>query len=131
MGALVDHEGALRASLQTHYGLRLLSDGRTDPERTLLELADYVGHLPPGAALWRETGGPLAWTDEVALLTEVIYLAEVADWRATEGKGRRPERMKPPRPAAELRAEARERGDRMTDKARKHAARQQRQAATT
>ena len=130
-GALFEYEGALRASMQAVYQLRLLPGGRTEPSRTLREVSDYVAHLPQGCALWVETGGPLALTNEATLLGELIYLAEVADWRATEGKGRRPERMKPPRPAAELRAEAREHGDRITDKARKHAARQQRQAATT
>ena len=95
-----------------------------------MELADYVAHLPQGCALWRETGGPLAWTDEVALLTEVVFLAEVADWRVTEGKGKFPERMKPPRPLAELRAEAREKSKSTASKAQRHAERVRRRSRT-
>lgn len=128
-GAL-QHEGALRASLQAVYGLRLLRGGRTEPARTLREVSDYVAHLPHGCALWLEVGGPLALSDEVHLLTEVVFRLEVLDWHQGESKGPKPERIKPPRPAAEMRAQAQAASNRMASKAHKHAERQRRRAKT-
>lgn len=130
MGALADHEGALRASLQTHYGLRLLSDGRTEPERDLMELADYVAHLPPGCALWRETGGVLALSEESLFASEVVHRLDWLLWHKGEGKGPKPERIPMPRPAAELRAEAREKSKSTASKAQRHAERVRRRSRT-
>lgn len=130
-GAFVDYEGALRASLQTAYGMRLLRDGRTEPQRTLTELADYVAHLPHGCALWVEMGGELALTDEAHLLREAVYRLEVLSYQQAQGKGPEPKRIPLPRPAAEQRAEYREQQGRMAAKARRHAGRGRKQSQTT
>lgn len=129
-GALAEHEGALRASMQAAYGLRLLRGGRTEPARTLTEVCDYVAHLPHGCALWIETGGPLALSEEALLLRETVYRLDGLLWNDTEQKGPKPERIPFPRPAAEMRAEQREHHDRMATKARKAARRQGRQPTT-
>lgn len=129
-GALAEHEGALRASLQAAYGLRLLRGGRTEPARTLTEVCDYVAHLPHGCALWVETGGALALTEESILLREAVYRLDGLLWYETEQKGPKPERIPLPRPSAEMRAEQREQHDRMATKARKHAERQRRRSTT-
>lgn len=110
--------------MQAAYGLRLLRGGRTEPARTLTEVCDYVAHLPHGCALWIETGGPLALSEEAILLREAVYRLDGLIWHETEGKGPKPERIPLPRPAAEMRAEQRENHDRMAAKARKHARRQ-------
>lgn len=103
MGALVEHEGALRASLLAVYGLRLSERGCG-----VLELADYVAHLPPGCALWRAAGGPLAWTDEVHMLARVDHGVRVLAWMKTEdgSKGRKPPKIEePPSPFGEVKAD--------------------------
>lgn len=126
-GALDDHEGALRASLQAEYGIRLLRGGRTDPARTPAELGDLVAGLPHGCALWRAAGGPIALTDEAHLLREAIYRLEVIDWHNAGSKGAAPKRIELPRPAHEVRAEE----ARQTAKADQWAARQKRRASKT
>ncbi|WP_248240556.1 hypothetical protein [Microbacterium kunmingense] len=126
-GALDDHEGALRASLQAEYGIRLLRDGRTDPERTPSELGDLVAGLPHGCALWRAAGGPIALTDEAHLLREAIFRLEVIDWHNGGSKGTPPKRIDLPRPAHEVRKEQ----AKQTAKAERHAARQKRRASKT
>ena len=103
MGALVEHEGALRASLQSEYGVRLAAH-----DYGVLELADLVANLPPGCALWRATGGPLAWPDVSHLLARVEYGIRVLGWMKTEdgSKGRnQPKPIEPPPLAAEVAAE--------------------------
>ena len=130
MGAL-EHESALRASLQGEYQLRLLPDYRTEPERTLSELADYVAHLPPGCALWREVGGVLALTTEAQLTREVVFRLDGLAYQNAGGQGRKPERLPLPRAAAEERAEKRERDERMAAKARRHAERDRRRSTST
>ena len=59
--------------------------------------------------VWREAGGPLAWTDEMVLLSHVDHGLRVLAWMETEDghKGRNaPKPLEPPRPAHEVRAEA-------------------------
>jgi hypothetical protein len=124
-GALDDHEGALRASLQAEYGIRLLRDGRTDPARSPCELGDLVAGLPHGCALWRAAGGPIALTDEAHLLREAIYRLEVIDWHNAGSKGTAPKRIELPRPAHEVRAEQ----AKQNAKAEQWAARQKRRAS--
>ena len=117
--------------MQAAYRLRLLRGGRTEPARTLTEVADYVEHLPPGCALWIEAGGMLALTTESQLLAEAVFRLEMLAWQNGEGRGPKPERIKPPRPAAEMRAEQREQDDRMAAKARRHANRDRRRSRQT
>lgn len=93
----------MRASLQSVYGIRLAAH-----DYGVLELADLVANLPPGCALWRAAGGPLAWSDEAHLLARVEYGVRVLAWMKTEdgSKGRKPpEALEPPRAAGEVRAE--------------------------
>lgn len=93
----------MRASLQAAYGVRL-----SDHPYGLLELADLVAHLPPGCALWRAAGGPLAWSDEMHMLARVDHGVRVLAWMKTEDgqKGRKPpEPEEPPPPAGQVRAE--------------------------
>ena len=60
-----------------------------------------------------------------------MFRLEVLAWQQTDGKGAKPERIPLPRPAAEARSEAKQQQDRMAEKARKHALRDQRRSATT
>jgi hypothetical protein len=126
-GALENHEGPLRASLQAEYGIRVLRDGRTEPERTLTEVADYVAGLPNGCALWRATGGPIALSDEGHFLREAIYRLEVIDWHANQSKGQAPTRIELPRPAHEVRAEEAKNSAKAQNYARRQARRKREQ----
>ncbi|WP_308191520.1 DUF5361 domain-containing protein [Microbacterium sp. KKR3/1] len=74
----------------------------------MLELADLVANLPPGCALWKAAGGPLAWTDETHMLARVDYGVRVLAWMKTEDgqKGRKAPKPEEPPPAhGEVRAE--------------------------
>lgn len=51
---------------------------------TVTELADYVAHLPPGCALWRETGGEIAWSVEMHMLAQLEHRLRVLAWMKTE-----------------------------------------------
>lgn len=97
------HEGALRASLQAEYGLRLLpyAGGRTEPHRDPFELGDYVEHLPPGCALMRAFGGEAAWSVEAMLIRENEYTQRVI---AAGEKASKQQRIPLPESAAEARA---------------------------
>ena len=102
MGAYAEQRDALRASLLAVYGMTL-----STPGCGLLELADLVAHLPPGCALWRAAGGPLAWSDEVHMLAKVEHGLRVLAWQKTEdgSKGRKPPKpLEPPTPAGQVRA---------------------------
>jgi hypothetical protein len=59
-------------------------------------MADFVGWLPPGCALWRSTGGPLAWSDDVRLLHEVEYRLRVLAWQQTKDAKSGRNQPKPP-----------------------------------
>lgn len=120
MGALNEHEDALRASLQAVYGIRL-----SQHDYGVLELADLVTHLPPGCALWRAAGGPLAWSDEVHMLARVDYGVRVLAWMKTEdgSKGSNPPKPEEaPTPGNQVKAEE----ARMNARAEAWAARQER-----
>lgn len=91
------HGAALRASLRAEYGVR---DIRAE---SLSDLADMVGWLPPGAALWRAFGGPLAISLEVRELRRVGYWLRVLDYRERGSKGEKPK----PDPEPELAGKAR------------------------
>lgn len=98
--------------------------------RTPREIGDYVAHLPHGCALWVETGGWLALSDEAHLLRESVFRLEVLAWQQTEGKGPKPERIHLPPSAAEQRAQQREQQERMAAKARRHAERDRKRSPT-
>lgn len=93
VAALNNHRAALRASFQAEYRLRLLDDGRTDPPRDLDEVVDLAAHLPPGCALYRDTGGERSLTLESALLREVVYRQDLLGWSFAGSKGKEPERL--------------------------------------
>lgn len=89
-----EFEGALRASLRSEYGVDL-----RNPRMPLLDLADLVANLPRGCALWRATGGPLAWSDETHMLAAVRHGLDILAWQKTEdgSKGRnQPKPIEPP-----------------------------------
>lgn len=90
-GAFVYYESALRASLRAVYGVNL-----SNPGMPFTDLADLTAHLPPGCALWRATGGPLAWSDEVAALHGVTYGLAVLAWQ--NGSREKSKYPKPPEP---------------------------------
>lgn len=101
----------MRASIAAEYPilppLRTILTGRTDVNA--LDLADYVAHLPLGCALWREAGGPLAWTTEVHMLSHVLHGLDILTWQNTgimtrNPKGQQPSPMQPPKSLAEVRA---------------------------
>jgi hypothetical protein len=105
-GALWEYEGALRASLRAEYGIDL-----RDPGVNLLDLADLVENLPPGCALWRATGGPLAWSEEVHFLTALLHRLDVITWQNTgmmhaKPKGNAPDPVSPPPARGEVDAKA-------------------------
>lgn len=100
MGALVEHESALRASLLAEYGVSLRSALSGTGELTLMDLADLTANLPPGCALWRSTGGDIAWSVEAHLLARVEHGLRMLAWQKTDdgSKGRnRPEPIEAPR----------------------------------
>lgn len=102
------------------YGIRLAQH-----DYGVLEIADLVAHLPPGCALWRAAGGPLAWSDDVHMLARVDYGVRVLAWMKTEdgAKGRNaPKPEEPPVPGNEAKAEE----ARMNARAEAWAARQDR-----
>lgn len=82
---------------------------------TLMELADLAANLPPGCALWRATGGDIAWSIEAHLLARLEYDLRILAWQNTEdgSKGRnRPEPNQAPRSAHEQQTEERRTSER-------------------
>lgn len=98
-----DHRGPLRASVRAAYGIDL-----RDPCARWDDLADLVAALPPGCALWRATGGPLAWSDETHALMGLEHGVRVLAWQQTADghKGtNQPRPVDPPPLAAAAAAE--------------------------
>lgn len=91
------HGGALKADLRREYGVDLLDLWRG--RLRLEDLADFVAYLPPGSAVWREHGGPAAWSDEVAMGAAIEHAVRMHHWSGTadakEGRNR-PEPLRPP-----------------------------------
>lgn len=84
------------------YGLRL-SEALLWPAT---ELADMVGWLPAGCALWRAIGGPAAVSDEARATQMLDYSVRVLDYHAgRHGKGKKPQPPKDPPFAHEKRAD--------------------------
>ena len=72
-----------------------------DPGVSLLDLADLVEGLPPGCALWRATGGPMAWTNEMHMISAVLHRLDVITWQNTgimqqKPKGKAPDPVPSP-----------------------------------
>lgn len=103
LASMLEFEGPLRASLRSEYGVDL-----RDPGMPLLDLADLAANLPPGCALYRATGGDMAWSAETHMLAAVEFRLRVLAWQKTEdGKhGRnKPEPIKAPPSVYEKQAE--------------------------
>lgn len=101
--AAMEFEGPLRAALRAEYGVDL-----RDPGMTLLDLADLAANLPPGCALFRATGGDMAWTVEMHMSARIEYGLRILAWQKTEDgkRGRnQPKPMEPPKMAHEVEAE--------------------------
>jgi hypothetical protein len=56
-----------------------------------LDLAEHVIWLPPGCALWRAIGGPLALTPEDRSLSFIEFRLRVLEWHMGHDKGKKPE----------------------------------------
>lgn len=87
---LRDHAGALRADFRRVYAADVLDIYRG--KIGLIEAADLAYHLPPGSAIWRAEGGPLAWTDETHFAAALEYNTHVLWWMKTKdgSKGKNP-----------------------------------------
>lgn len=123
-GVLTEHEGALRASLQSEYGIRLLTAGRTDPARSPYELADLVEHLPSGCALGRAQGGASAWPVGALVVREVEHSLRMVAWQFAGAQGTRPVPLKLPEAAGHIERES----EALSTKAAAHARRAERRS---
>ena len=85
------YEPVLNASMLTVYGLRW---DQVDP----VEGSELVAALPPGCALWRAVGGPLALTREEERLRWVEFRLQVLAWMQTEDAKHKRNQPKPPQP---------------------------------
>lgn len=94
------------------------------------DLADLVAWLPPGSALWRATGGPLAWSPVEHVGALIVHGLDRLEWRQTEdgAKGHNP--PKPIEPPA-LAGTATEDDAETTRKARAYAQREARRREVT
>lgn len=66
------------------------------PRCTWGEFRAYIGHLPPGAALWRVLDSPRQWGWVEHLLAAIEARSSQGNWQRGGGKGQRPKPMKPP-----------------------------------
>lgn len=72
------------------------------------DLADLVVWLPPGCALWRATGGELAWPVEMHGLASIDVNVRGLIWQGAGNKNApKPEPWEPPPLAHEVREETR------------------------
>ena len=102
---LREYRGALRADLRRVYGVDL----RAGMRGNLFDLADLAVNIPPGAAVWREHGGPLAWTQAEHFAAAQLHAAQVANWQRTKSgqKGNNPPKpLEPPKGRKERDADA-------------------------
>lgn len=96
----------LEADFQRVYGLDIggLRTGMLRPIRA----ANLAVNLPPGSMLWRAIGGPLAWTDEMHMLSRQEHALRVLAWQKTKSAetGRDfPEPIEPPESSVQKRAD--------------------------
>lgn len=88
--------------MRAEYGVDL-----RNPGMSVLDLADLTANLPPGCALFRATGGDVAWSSEVHMLAQVEHRLRTLAWLKTEdgSKGKnKPEPIRPPVSAHERKA---------------------------
>jgi hypothetical protein len=101
------YRGALRADFRHYYALDLraaLSGALSFPD-----IADLAANLPPGCAVWREHGGPMAWTQAEHFAAYQLHAANVANWQRTKDgqKGSNPPKpLEPPKSRDERDADA-------------------------
>jgi hypothetical protein len=75
----------------------------------LFDAADLAVNLPPGCAVFREYGGPLAWTQSEHLAAAQLHAANIANWQRTKdgSKGSNPPKpLEPPKGRNERDADA-------------------------
>lgn len=60
------------------------------PGVSMEDLADLVANLSPGCALWRATGGPMAWSLEMHAIVGVAHKLDVLAWQNTGVMQRKP-----------------------------------------
>lgn len=66
----------------------------------LFDAADLAANLPPGSAVWREHGGPMAWTQADHFAAAQLHAMNVANWQRTKdgSKGSNPPQpLEPPK----------------------------------
>lgn len=66
----------------------------------LFDAADLAANLPPGAAVWREHGGAMAWTQAEHFAAGQLHALNVANWQRTKdgSKGSNPPKpIEPPK----------------------------------
>ena len=85
------YEPALVASFRAVYQSRWT-------DFPLLEAADLAAHLPPGCALWRAVGGPLALSGIERELSVIDYRLQVLAWQKTKDGQKGVNQPKPPAP---------------------------------
>lgn len=93
---LREYRGALRADFRHYYGLDL----RDALSGNVFDAADLAVNIPPGAAVWREHGGPLAWSQAEHFAALQLHAANVANWQRTKAgqKGSNPPKpIEPPK----------------------------------
>ena len=122
---LREFRGALRADFRHYYGLDL----RGALAGNLFDAADLAVNLPPGCAVFREYGGPMAWTQLEHFAAMQLHAANVANWQRTKDgqKGSNPPKpVEPPkgrkeREAVDARLDARAQAFLARQKARQQA----------
>ena len=95
--SLLDEYGdAIEADMQRVYGIDLLDvyRGSLSPRKLLV----LIEHLPPGSALWNETGGDSAWTVQEHLIANMLDAINLNNWlTAGDSKAKQPKPV--PRPS--------------------------------
>jgi hypothetical protein len=78
---LREHAGALEADFHRWYQTDLLDLHRGG--LSFRKASELARHLPPGAAVFREMGGPMAWSDEVHMGAAIEYAVRALHWAQT------------------------------------------------
>lgn len=100
-----EHRGPLVADLHQYHGVRWATI-RTS-EHTLLEIADWVGGLPPDSAVARATNPEWQLTADSFLLRDIEHALRVLAWQQTaDATSKRPKHFPQPIPLTEAEVEA-------------------------